>query len=64
MYNEMVVLKMLQSMTKLMASPPEVFCEEAIGHFKLCGSDMYDRIKKWMDTSNKYNNSNKKDSSE
>ena len=33
MYNEMVVLKLVQSMTKLILHPPEAFKEETHAHF-------------------------------
>jgi ubiquitin-conjugating enzyme E2 O len=57
MYNEMVVLKLVQSMTKMLVSPPEIFRDQVLNHFKLNGMNFYDRIKKWMDLSNEYNSS-------
>lgn len=55
MYNEMVILKMLQSMSKMMSNPYEVFREQIIRHFCDCGDAMHDRIKGWMDASNRLN---------
>jgi len=51
MYNEMVIIKLVQSMTKLIAQPPDIFREQIFEHFKECGKIMYDRIKSWMDFS-------------
>jgi ubiquitin-conjugating enzyme E2 O len=34
MYNEMAVLKMVQSLSKLIAEPPLVFQEEILQHFQ------------------------------
>lgn len=52
MYNEMVVLKLVQSMTKLISSPPEIFKNQIHEHFMKCGEKFYDRIKSWMEMSN------------
>lgn len=57
MYNEMVVLKLVQSMTKMLMSPPEIFRDQVLNHFKTNGMRFYSRIKKWMDMSNEYNSS-------
>lgn len=51
MYNEMVVLKLVQSMTKLIASPPEVFKDQIHEHFRQNGENFYKRIKSWMELS-------------
>ena len=51
MYNEMVVLKLVQSMTKLIASPPEVFSDIIHEHFRRNGRAFYNRIKAWMELS-------------
>ncbi|CAG9807710.1 unnamed protein product [Chironomus riparius] len=56
MYNEMVVLKLVQSMTKLISSPPEVFGDIIQEHFRRNGENFYYRIKSWMELSG--NNSN------
>lgn len=34
MYNEMAVLKLVQSLTKLIVQPPPVFREEIMQHFR------------------------------
>lgn len=51
MYNEMVVLKLIESMTKIITNPPEVFRDEIIKHFRERGESMCKRIKSWMDMS-------------
>lgn len=51
MYNEMVVLKLVESMTKIVINPPEVFRDEIIKHFREHGESMCTRIKSWMDMS-------------
>jgi ubiquitin-conjugating enzyme E2 O len=51
MYNEMVVLKLVQSMTKLISSPPEVFKDQIHEHFRKNGEKFYNRIKSWMELS-------------
>lgn len=48
MYNEMVVLKLVQSMTKLICSPPEVFADIIHEHFRKNGDKFFVRIKSWM----------------
>lgn len=48
MYNEMVVLKLVQSMTKLICSPPEVFADVIHDHFRSNGDKFFNRIKSWM----------------
>ena len=55
MYNEMAILKLVQSMTKLISNPPEIFKEQICTHFKAKGEAMYKRIKYWMDLSNEFN---------
>lgn len=55
MYNEMVLLKLVQSMTKLITNPPEIFSEQILSHFKARGEGMFVRIKAWMDLSNEAN---------
>ncbi|XP_053658667.1 (E3-independent) E2 ubiquitin-conjugating enzyme UBE2O [Anopheles marshallii] len=55
MYNEMVLLKLVQSMTKLVSNPPEVFRDQILTHFHACGQRMYHRLKTWMELSNDYN---------
>lgn len=54
----MVVLKLLQSMSKMITNPPEAFSEQILQHFRECGDSMYNRIKGWMDMSNTYNKNN------
>uniref|UniRef100_A0A336MDJ5 CSON000051 protein n=1 Tax=Culicoides sonorensis TaxID=179676 RepID=A0A336MDJ5_CULSO len=56
MYNEMVILKLVQSMTKLISSPPPVFREQILKHFSEKGEMMYQRIKSYMDLSDPISN--------
>ncbi|KAL5284964.1 UBE2O family protein [Megaselia abdita] len=51
MYNEMVIIKLVQAMTKLVNSPPEIFRGKILTHFSECGESMYQRIKFWMELS-------------
>lgn len=51
MYNEMVIIKMVQATTKLLQNTPEAFQEEIENHFKKNGLKMYERIKGWMELS-------------
>ncbi|XP_075147888.1 (E3-independent) E2 ubiquitin-conjugating enzyme UBE2O [Haematobia irritans] len=51
MYNEMVMIKMVQATTKLIQNPSEIFRNEIIIHFKKSGMQMYERIKGWMELS-------------
>lgn len=51
MYNEMVILKLVQSMAKQMASPPEIFRDQVLKHFQDRGEAIYERIKGYMDLS-------------
>lgn len=47
----MVILKLVQSMTKMIVSPPAVFSEQILRHFHEKGENMYLRIKSYMDLS-------------
>ncbi|XP_014261695.1 (E3-independent) E2 ubiquitin-conjugating enzyme UBE2O isoform X2 [Cimex lectularius] len=57
MYNEMVVLKLVQAMTKLIVNPPPVFREEINAHFNQHAEKLCQRLDSWLDISEKYNNS-------
>ena len=54
----MVIIKLIQSMSNMLVSPPEVWKEHIHQHFKKKGLGFYDRVKKWMEISNEANNSN------
>ncbi|XP_001602772.2 (E3-independent) E2 ubiquitin-conjugating enzyme UBE2O [Nasonia vitripennis] len=56
MYNEMVVLKLVQSQTKLIQYPPPVFKEVVVQHFKTHSRKLLERLKLWMEISEQYNN--------
>ena len=47
MYNEMAVLKMVQSMTRLLKAPQPPFQEEVRQHFKESGSKFVKRLETW-----------------
>lgn len=51
MYNEMVIIKMVQSSTKLLQQPPELFRQEICEHWNQRGLSMYERINGWMELS-------------
>ncbi|XP_035223803.1 (E3-independent) E2 ubiquitin-conjugating enzyme-like isoform X2 [Stegodyphus dumicola] len=55
MYNEMVVLKLVQAMTKLLVNPPEVFKSEIVEHFKTQASKLIQRLEKWLAVSESWN---------
>lgn len=50
-YNELVILKLVQSMTAMLLSPPEVLKHEIYSHFSEKGLKMYERLKKWCSDS-------------
>nr|XP_049699495.1 (E3-independent) E2 ubiquitin-conjugating enzyme isoform X3 [Helicoverpa armigera] len=44
MYNEMVLLKLVQSMTKMLMNPPEPFREEILTHLRATGGALCSRL--------------------
>lgn len=56
MYNEMVVLKLVQAQTKLIQHPPPVFKDIIIGHFKRHANKLLQRLELWMEISEQHNN--------
>lgn len=46
-YNELVILKLVQSMTEMLLSPPEVFKSEILAHFAESGVKMGERLGKY-----------------
>ncbi|EZA56492.1 hypothetical protein DMN91_010027 [Ooceraea biroi] len=56
MYNEMVVLKLVQAQTKLLLHPPLVFKSIIITHFKKHAEKLLQRLELWMEISEKHNN--------
>ncbi|CAH1793495.1 unnamed protein product [Owenia fusiformis] len=50
-YNEMAVIKMVQSMQCICKNPPEVFKEDAIEYLNKHGYRLADRVEKWLDYS-------------
>lgn len=54
MYNEMVVLKLVQAMGKMIQNPPEVFKEEIEQHFKENAPRFIGRLESWLTLSDAY----------
>nr|XP_033816964.1 (E3-independent) E2 ubiquitin-conjugating enzyme isoform X2 [Geotrypetes seraphini] len=50
-YNEMALIRVVQSMTQLLLRPVEVFQEEIQEHFHGCGWRLINRINYWLETS-------------
>lgn len=48
-YNEMALIKMVQSMTQLLAQPVEVFQQEIREHFCTSGWRLVQRIESWLE---------------
>lgn len=44
----MVIIKLLQSTMKLLESPPEIFRERILNHFRKRGPGMVERIRGWV----------------
>lgn len=55
MYNEMVVLKLIQAMAKVIQAPPDIFKEEIIHHFLIKASRQVQRLECWLEISENYN---------
>lgn len=56
MYNEMVILKLVQSQTKLLQHPPSIFKDDIVGHFKKTAKQLMERLEVWMEISEGHNN--------
>lgn len=56
MYNEMVVLKLVQAQTKLLLYPPLVFKDIIIAHFKKHAEKLLCKLELWMEISEQHNN--------
>lgn len=56
MYNEMVVLKLVQAQTKLLQNPPGIFKDVIIQHFHRHADAFVKRLEYWMDISEQYIN--------
>ncbi|XP_075230933.1 (E3-independent) E2 ubiquitin-conjugating enzyme UBE2O isoform X3 [Lycorma delicatula] len=55
MYNEMVILKLVQSMTKLILNPPLIFKEHITEHFSKNAQKFCARLTSWLEVSERYN---------
>ncbi|NP_001414250.1 (E3-independent) E2 ubiquitin-conjugating enzyme UBE2O isoform 2 [Mus musculus] len=49
-YNEMALIRVVQSMTQLVRRPPEVFEQEIRQHFSVGGWRLVNRIESWLET--------------
>lgn len=49
-YNEMALIRVVQSMTQLVRRPPEVFEQEIRQHFSIGGWRLVNRIESWLET--------------
>lgn len=56
MYNEMVLLKLIQSQGKLLAHPPAVFKDTILRHFNKNATKLLSRVELWMEISEQHNN--------
>ncbi|XP_063380866.1 (E3-independent) E2 ubiquitin-conjugating enzyme UBE2O [Cydia fagiglandana] len=52
MYNEMVLLKLVQSMTKMLTNPPEPFRDEILQHLRAHAASLCRRLESWVELSN------------
>lgn len=52
MYNEMVLLKLVQSMTKMLMNPPEPFREEILQHLRTHAAGLCQRLEGLVALSN------------
>lgn len=52
MYNEMVLLKLVQSMTKMLTNPPEPFREEILQHLRTHAAELCRRLEGLVALSN------------
>lgn len=55
MYNEMVVLKLIQAMAKVIQAPPDIFKKEIIHHFHVKAARQVQRLECWLEISENYN---------
>ncbi|KAI1291790.1 (E3-independent) E2 ubiquitin-conjugating enzyme [Halotydeus destructor] len=51
LYNEMAIVKLVQSMTKMLIYPPEVFKDEIHAHAKEASKKLITRLEKWIELS-------------
>lgn len=54
MYNEMVLLKLVQSLTKMLGNIPEVFRQEILSFQAQHSADLCNRLQRWMAMSEQY----------
>ncbi|XP_076325181.1 (E3-independent) E2 ubiquitin-conjugating enzyme UBE2O-like isoform X1 [Tachypleus tridentatus] len=55
MYNEMVILKLIQALTRLIQSPHEAFKEEIMEHSREHAPRMIQRLEMWLEVSEAWN---------
>ena len=55
MYNEMVLLKLIQATATLLQQPPSIFKDEIMDHFNDKAIDMINRLERWLQISEGHN---------
>jgi len=55
LYNEMAVVKLVQSMTKMLICPPRAFKSEVQQHLKASAHSFVERLEKWIEVSETWN---------
>ncbi|XP_019642661.1 PREDICTED: (E3-independent) E2 ubiquitin-conjugating enzyme-like [Branchiostoma belcheri] len=53
-YNEMALLKMVQTMSKMALNPPDIFQDEIVEHYRQHGHRMIRRLESWLEMSESY----------
>ncbi|CAI9728364.1 Hypothetical predicted protein [Octopus vulgaris] len=53
MYNEMAIVKVVQSMSNMVNNPPNLFIHEVRDHLRINGPRMIKRLTKWLELSDK-----------
>ena len=55
MYNEMVLLKLIQATARILQQPPPIFKDEVMEHFSMHGKGMIKRLEEWLEMSEGHN---------
>ncbi|KAA0203163.1 hypothetical protein HAZT_HAZT004375 [Hyalella azteca] len=55
MYNEMVLLKLIQATARMLQNPPSVFKEEILEHFNANAGNLISRLERWLNVSEGHN---------
>ena len=57
LYNEMAVVKLVQSMNQMLSNPPEAFAQEIKDHIKVTSAAFTSRLQEWIRVSEDYSQS-------